>query len=122
VDFTTEGGFGPHYEGGNVRSLGLFSAERLKKHPTLPTMREQGFDVVAKSSWGIGGPKGMDPQVVKVLHDAFRKAMNDPEFLRVLDRENQPTTYMNSADYTRHTAELMAEEARFIQELGIKPE
>jgi tripartite-type tricarboxylate transporter receptor subunit TctC len=122
VDFTVEGGFGPHYEGGNVRSLGIFSGERLKKHPSLPTLREQGFDIVAKSSWGIGGPKGMDPKVVKVLHDAFHKAMNDPEFLRVLDRENQPLTYMNSADYTRHAAELLAEEGKFIRELGIKAE
>jgi len=122
VDFTAEGGFGPHYEGGNIRSLGIFSGERLAKHPALPTLREQGLDIVAKSSWGIGGPKGMDPKVVKVLHDAFRKAMADPDFLRILERENQPLTYMGSQDYTQHAAELLAEEGKFIKDLGIKAE
>ena len=40
---------------------------------TAALLKEQGYDVNASSSYGIGGPKGMDPKVVRTLHDAFRK-------------------------------------------------
>ena len=65
VDFTAEGGFGALADSGKIRSLGIFSETRLRSRPSLPTVREQGFDVVAKMTWGIGGPKGMDPKVVE---------------------------------------------------------
>ena len=36
--------------------------------------------MVSNSPFGIGGPKGMDPAVVKVLHDAFKKGMEEPSY------------------------------------------
>jgi tripartite-type tricarboxylate transporter receptor subunit TctC len=122
VDFTAEGGFGALADSGKIRSLGIFSETRLRSRPSLPTVREQGFDVVAKMTWGIGGPKGIDPKVVDVLGNAFRKAVNDPAFVQVLEREDQPVTYMNSSDYTAFASQMFAEEGRFVQALGIKVE
>lgn len=122
VDFTAEGGFGALADSGKIRSLGIFSETRLKSRPTLPTVREQGFDVVARMTWGVGGPKGMDPKVVDALGNAFRKAMNDPLFVQVLAREDQPLAYMNSADYTAFASQMFNEEGRFVQALGIKAE
>jgi tripartite-type tricarboxylate transporter receptor subunit TctC len=122
VDFTAEGGFGALADSGKIRSLGIFSEARLRSRPSLPTVREQGFDVVAKMTWGIGGPKGMDLKVVEVLGNAFRKAVNDPSFVQVLEREDQPVSYMNSADYTAFASQMFAEEGRFVQTLGIKVE
>jgi tripartite-type tricarboxylate transporter receptor subunit TctC len=122
VDFTAEGGFGALADGGKIRSLGIFSDTRLKSRPMIPTVREQGLDVVARMTWGIGGPKGMDPKVVAALGSAFRKAMNDPSFVQVLEREDQPLAHMNSADYTAFAARMFDEEGRFVQELRIKAE
>jgi tripartite-type tricarboxylate transporter receptor subunit TctC len=120
VDFTAEGGFGALADSGKIRSLGIFSDARLKSRPSLPTLREQGFDVVARMTWGIGGPKGMDAKVASTLGNAFRKAMNDPSFIQVLEREDQPLAYMNSVDYTAFAAQMFAEEGRFVEALGIK--
>jgi len=122
VDFTAEGGFGALADSGKIRSLGIFSDARLKSRPTLPTVREQGYDVVARMTWGIGGPKGMDPKVAAALGDAFRKAMNDPSFVQVLEREDQPLAYMNSADYTAFAQKMFTDEGRFVQALGIRAE
>ena len=33
--------------------------------------------MVSISPFGLGGPKGMDPAVVKVLHDAFKQGMEE---------------------------------------------
>ena len=48
------------------------------------TCRQLGIDTVSNSPYGFVGPKGMPPQVVKALHDGFKKAMDDPENLKVL--------------------------------------
>src|ERR1041385_2960491 len=46
-----------------------------------PTGKEPGGDPVSNSPYGLVGPKGMSPQVVKVLHDAFKRSLDDPEYL-----------------------------------------
>jgi tripartite-type tricarboxylate transporter receptor subunit TctC len=122
VDLAAEGGFGSQVDSGKMRVLGLFSDARLPKRPNWPTMKEQGFDVVSQSSWGIGGPKGMDPAIAKTLHDAFRKALTDPEFNRILTLQDQSVTYLNSKDYSAFAAQQLAEEKRYIKEFGIKAE
>ena len=58
---------------GRFRLLVTWGAARTKNWPTVPTLREIGIDIVSNSPFGIAGPKGMDPNVVKLLHDAFKK-------------------------------------------------
>ena len=40
--------------------------------------------MVSNSPFGIAGPKGMDPEVVKVLHDAFKKGMDEPSYAEAM--------------------------------------
>ena len=68
----------------------------------------------------IVGPAGMDPAVVKTLHDGFRTALADPKVVEMIDRYDQPTIYMNSADYAVWAKKTYAEEARTIERLGMK--
>ena len=122
IDFSPEAAFGTHVNGGKLRSLGVFLAERVPSRPDVPTLREQGFDLVAKSSWGIGGPAGMDPKVVKTLQDAFQKASQDADFKRILMRDDQPGLFMDSPSYTRYAQDLYAEEGRYVRELKVQLE
>ncbi|MBI5579667.1 MAG: hypothetical protein HY895_10985, partial [Deltaproteobacteria bacterium] len=46
--------------------------------------------VVHDSPIGIVGPKGMTPERVKVLHDAFQKALSDPAFLKAMASYEMP--------------------------------
>jgi tripartite-type tricarboxylate transporter receptor subunit TctC len=84
-------------------------------------VKEQGYDVNASSSYGIGGPKGMDPKIVKLLHDTFRKGLDDPEFLKLLDRYDTVKSYMNTEDYTRWAREQYAVEKTVVEKFGLKP-
>ena len=65
---------------GRFRLLVTWGAERTKNWPNVPTLKEIGIDMVSNSPFGIGGPKGMDPAVVKVLHDAFKKGMEEQSY------------------------------------------
>ena len=67
----------------------------------------------------IAGPKGMDPAVVKRLHDGFRKAMADPAFQKVLDADNQTVIYMDAEACRRYGAERFEEERKIVAEFGL---
>src|SRR3954469_3935301 len=58
-------GFAPYVETGRLRLLAVFSAQRSKRWPNVPTMRELGYpDAVYTSPYGIGVPVGTDPAIV----------------------------------------------------------
>ncbi len=120
LDAFNDPGWGPLLESGKIRVLATLGQTRLQRWPQIPTLKELGHDIVVRSLIGLVGPKGMDPKVVKVLHGAFRKAMNDPAYVRALEQNDQVSVYMSSEDYTRYAVEQTAREKLFVQELGIK--
>lgn len=105
---------------GTVRPLALWMSERVTRFPTVPTFRELGYDVVGESAYGIAGPRGMDPEIVAAIHDAFRKAVHDPQHLAVLARFDMPVRYMNSVDFAAEAAVQAEEARRVVQELGLR--
>jgi tripartite-type tricarboxylate transporter receptor subunit TctC len=105
---------------GRVRPLAVWMSERATRFPNVPTLREVGYDVLGESTYGIGGPRGMDPGVVRVLHDAFKEALFDPAHLAVIARFDMPVRYLNSADYAVAAAAHYEDERKTVQELGLK--
>ena len=85
----------------------------------MPTAQELGYNVVATSPYGLVGPKGMDPAVVKTLHDAFKKAMDDPEHVELLDQLNQDMWYRSGDDYAKWASETFAKDKLLIERLGL---
>jgi tripartite-type tricarboxylate transporter receptor subunit TctC len=122
LDVWADGGFGPGLDSGKLRLLATAGDNRAGRWPSAPTLKELGYEVVVSSPFGIAGPKGMDKQVVQVLHDAFRKSMADPAFIKALDASSQPVVYMSSAEYSAFAAEAFERERRFVQELNLKLE
>ncbi len=62
----------------------------------------------------------MDPAVVKVLHDAFRKALVDPEFQKMLDKFDQDVFYLDSADYAAFAKKSIEQEQKAVRSLNLK--
>lgn len=114
---TTE--FAPHVKAGKLRLLATLGRNRTKTFADVPTVKESGWDTITESPFGIGGPKGMDPAVVRVLHDAFKKTLEDPKVLETLDKFFQPVIYMGTEDYTRYAQTTFEAERATIQRLGM---
>jgi tripartite-type tricarboxylate transporter receptor subunit TctC len=83
-------------------------------------LKELGYGIVSNSPFGIAGPKGMDPKVVKILHDAFKKGMEDPAYLKILERLDMEPFYKNTEDYVKYVKEMCAEEKEIVDKLGLK--
>ena len=106
-------------EAGQARPLVMWGEARTPRAPNVPTLKEL-YGIVANSPWGIAGPKGMDPKVVKVLHDAFRRAMDDPVFIKALDRVGMAPYYMAGDDYLQWVRRAAEDEKRAVERLGLK--
>ncbi|MBL6453808.1 tripartite tricarboxylate transporter substrate binding protein [Belnapia sp. T6] len=113
-------GWAPLVQEGKLRLLVVWTAERAKRFPDVPTLREVGIDIVADSPFGLGAPKGIDPGVVRVLHDAFKEALFEPKHVETLDRFDMPLRYMNSEDYAAFAMKTYAEESAIIRKLGLR--
>jgi len=107
-------------DAGQLRLLVTWGASRTVKWPSVPTLRDIGIDMVSNSPFGIAGPKDMDPQVVKILHDAFKKGMAERFYIEVLERLDQEPFYLNSADYQAFATRQMAEQKQLVEDLGLK--
>ena len=114
-------GWGELVDAGKLRMLVTWGAQRTKRWSYVPTLQELGYGIVSISPYGIAGPKGMDPKVVKVLHDAFRKGMEEPGFQKVLERlDQQENLYMGSEDYARYARKTYEEEKLLVERMGLK--
>ncbi len=112
----------PAVEGGQMRALSVWSAERAPRFPTVPTLKELGYDIVVTSNYGISGPPRMDPGVVRVLHDAFKTALMSEENTRVRNQFDMPLVYLSSEDYTQFVVQRAAWERDMVARLGIRME
>ena len=110
-------GWGRHVDAGGFRLLVTFGEKRTKWK--APTAKELGLDIVSYSPYGIVGPKGMDAQVVKTLHDGFRKALDDPEHLKTLAQLDQVYWYKSSEEYAKWAAETFKSERATIERVGL---
>lgn len=104
---------------GDLRLLLILNGERSKKWPDTPTLQEFGYKYSFDSPFGLAGPKGMDPEVVKKLHDAFKLAYEDPKVIELHEKFDFVRRYMNTADYQAFVPKLAAEEKAALQQLGL---
>jgi len=113
-------GWAPQVDAGQLRLLVTWGNTRTKRWPNSPTLKELGYGVVSNSPFGIAGPKRMDPKVVKILHDAFKKGMETEAFQKILAKFDMEPFYKNSEDYTKFVKELYEEEKQNVENLGLK--
>ena len=110
-------GWGRYVDAGTFRLLVTFGEKRTKWG--APTAREQGVDIVSYSPYGIVAPKGLDPKVQKFLHDAFKKALDDPDHMKILAQLDQVYWYKSSEDYAAWAAETFRAERGTIERVGL---
>jgi tripartite-type tricarboxylate transporter receptor subunit TctC len=110
-------GWAKQVDAGAQRLLATLGDKRTRWG--APTVKELGVDTVSNSPFGLVGPKGMSPQVVKVLHDAFKRSLDDPEYLKLLAQLDQPGWYQSGEDYAKWAAATFKAERATIERVGL---
>jgi len=111
----------PHHKGGKARMLAVVAESRVAAFPQIPSLKEYGFKFDLRSSevLGFSGPKGMPPEVVKKLENAFKLAMEAPEYKRVMEQLDNEPKFRDSATFTKLIEELYPRIGEMIKEAGV---
>jgi len=88
-------------EAGELRCLAIFSKDRLEEFPDIPTAIEQGVDFTLGQWRGLAAPKGTDPAKIKVIHDAFKATMEDPDFLTLAKKAGILLEYKGTEEFIK---------------------
>jgi len=113
-------GWAPYVNSGQFRLLVIFGSARTKSWPDVPSLNEFGIDVAATSDYGLAGPKDLDPQIVRTLHDAFKQGMREPAFVDLLTTLAQEPIYRGTSDYAAYVRDQIEAQRRIVVELGLK--
>jgi len=106
-----------HVKAGKLRIMALFSEKRMVDFPDVSTVREQGIDFTMGQWRGLAAPKGTPPEVIKILHDAFRKGMEDPAFIKNAADMSVMLSYVGPAEFGRMMAADHERYAKLIAEM-----
>ncbi len=96
---------------GRLRMLGVVSPERNPALSEIPTLREQGFDMVVGSWQGLFVPRGTPQPVVNKLYKVGVEMMKDPLVIKRLGESG--VTIITSKSPAEFTAFVKAETDRY---------
>ncbi len=93
-------------QGDKVRMLAIAQPKRHPMAPNVPTFAEKGFpQVVMSSDRGVAAPKGVAPEIVKVLRDAFWKAAQTPEVQEDMKKAGVDLNVIRGEEVPKYWAE-----------------
>jgi tripartite-type tricarboxylate transporter receptor subunit TctC len=103
VDLTAGGpaAITPHVKAGKLRPLASWGPKRHEHFPDVPTFKENGYDIEYLIWAGLFAPRATPEPVLKVLRDAARKAVEDPEFRSMMTKVNSPVHYLDAPDFQK---------------------
>jgi tripartite-type tricarboxylate transporter receptor subunit TctC len=112
-----------HAKAGKVRMLGVVSAERNPAYPEVPTMREQGLNMVVGSWQGVFVPTGTPKPVVDKLFKVSHDMMKDPNVVKRLgDQGIMIVTSKSPAEFVKFVKEETARFGKVIKDNNIPTE
>jgi len=111
----------PHIRSGALRAIGVGAAKRVDAAPEIPTMVEQGMpDYLVEGWFGAIGPRGMAPDDVKRIHDAFKRAYESDEVRAAMDRQGNTIEVSSSAEAAAFFRSEMAKYAALVEKARIE--
>ncbi|WP_431282670.1 tripartite tricarboxylate transporter substrate binding protein [Humitalea sp. 24SJ18S-53] len=93
-----------------LRALAAMGEQRWDLMPTVPTFREEGFDVLMTSERGFAAPRGIPDDVAARLQDAIARVVVKPEWQEKARQLELPMAYLPGAEWE---AQMPAQEARY---------
>ena len=117
VSFLNVGGLTLRVKTGQLRALVVMDREKCNFYPDVPTSVELGYPTVTTSSTrGIVGPKGTPESIVKKLQAVFKKAMEDPEHVKNMDKAGLGIKIMMGDEYVKYIKDLHEKVKKLVDE------
>jgi tripartite-type tricarboxylate transporter receptor subunit TctC len=110
-------------KGGNLKALAVTGNKRVKSLPDVPTLKEQGIDVVVTSWQGLFAPAKTPDAILDRIDKATKEAMKNPKWEEALARDGleQPPE-RTRAEFTKFVSDEHAFWGKTLKELKIEME
>lgn len=108
----------PHVRSGKMRALATFLGSRMAGFPDVPTLKEQGWDIVVESRLTVFAPPGTPETAVKTLNEAFRKAMADENFRKVAKTFEVQESYQSPEEAKAFNEKLSGHVQEILVKIG----
>jgi tripartite-type tricarboxylate transporter receptor subunit TctC len=109
----------PLVEAGKLKILVAFGGKK-RMFPDVPTYQELGYDFPSESLLIIIGPPSVPDPIVKKLHDAFKNAMEEPQYEEVLKKMNMQREYRGSAELKEYLVDFNTLWVDLLNKMDIK--
>jgi len=114
------GGHIPYVKQGVFRMLMVFSMEKRDPYfPNLPMQKELGCEDVPPNSYILIAPKGLPDPILKKAQDAFKKASEQPDFLKIMEGNNLPYEFKSREQLERDVPAQFAWYKNVLQKWGV---
>lgn len=83
----------------NLVAIGTASDQRTPEFPDVPTLREQGFDLVSSIWAGLFTTAGTPPATLARLESACQRALRAPTVIEGFERLSTPIVFRGQQDF-----------------------
>ncbi len=115
----TIGGCKSHILSGRLRLLAAFGEKRIPSFPNVPNINELGYHIMFPLGYYIFGPKGLPADILETLHQAFKKGLEDPEFVKACATGETIIIYRNPKEMAEHIFQFNKEMEEVFRDLKI---
>lgn len=122
VEATTSSGAEafPQVVDGDLEMLAFFGEERHPQFDDVPTLTEEGYDVVTGAWRGIGGPADMDEEIAGALEEAFEAVYNRDEFVEFMENNSFELEHRSAEEFEQYMQDEYEEFGNLVDELGLE--
>lgn len=110
----------PMVKAGKLKILGIASDERNALFPNVPTFKEQKVNLVIGNLQGAVVPKGTPQEIVDLLDNAIKKALQRPDVKKAFEDMAYPVMYKNSRDFGVFMKEQDVVLKDLVEKLGLR--
>ena len=110
----------PLHEAKKVKIIGMTSPERLPVAPDVPTLKEQGTDIVNYGWWGVCAASGTPKPILETLNKHIAAAVASPEFKSVIEKTGVIPLSSSIDEFAAIIADTAKDAGVMIKELGIE--
>ena len=108
-----------YHKQGKVRALAVTSRERSSALPEVPTAIESGlndFEVVG--FYGFMAPAGTPPEVVRVLSEAFKVVLSQPDLRARMTTQGADPAFLGAEDFSKYLRSELPRWASVVKKSG----
>jgi tripartite-type tricarboxylate transporter receptor subunit TctC len=89
----------PHISAGKIRALAVTDTKRIPQLASVPTLQEEGVDVVFTMWRSVLAPRGTPPAVVAKLEAAFRQVTEDKSFQALIKQLGDEIHFQGAREF-----------------------